>query len=264
MSRIGVIGPGFEQQHGSMPVCSQSAGQHTSSGSPADDYHVTLHEALLRSRRRTLARRSLSSCLFASLATCAGAHAGLRYRNEWPLRDMVRFTRCRNQTDASPPRLSRRATVLSGDDELLPTWSSMAPCSLPSRPLRAGGAGGLRPVLTAAVRDAHHDIGRGGETVPGRTKKLPSGRGGGEVIAHPAIEHHQHLAHARYQRHLGWFATGRQSAIELAYHRVAAHRAQCCHIEHIAHSPPPAGNGAVAAPDAAVVVERRHPISAAA
>ena len=71
--------------------------------------------------------------------------------------------------------------MLSGDDELLATWSSMAPCAPPSRPLRAGCADGLRPVLTAAVRDADHDIGRGGETVPGRTKKLPSGRG--EVIA---------------------------------------------------------------------------------
>src|SRR3974390_3448210 len=59
-----------------------------------------------------------------------------------------------------------RATVLSGSDKLLPTWGSMAPCSPPSRPLRAGGAGGLRPVLTAAVRGAGCSIaGRDGETV---------------------------------------------------------------------------------------------------
>ena len=31
---------------------------------------------------------------------------------------------------------------------------SLAPCSPPSRPLRAASGGGLRPVLTAAVRGA--------------------------------------------------------------------------------------------------------------
>jgi hypothetical protein len=43
MGRIGVIGPGFEQQHGNTLVCSQSAGQHTPSRSPSDDYHVVFH-----------------------------------------------------------------------------------------------------------------------------------------------------------------------------------------------------------------------------
>jgi len=37
MGRIRVIGPGFEQQHRSVRICSQTAGQRTSSRSPADD-----------------------------------------------------------------------------------------------------------------------------------------------------------------------------------------------------------------------------------
>jgi hypothetical protein len=37
---------------------------------------------------------------------------------------------------------------------------SLAPCSPPSRPLRAASGGGLRPVLTAAARDATLSIGR--------------------------------------------------------------------------------------------------------
>ncbi len=71
------------------------------------------------------------------------------------------------------------------------------------RPLRAACGGGLRPVLTAAARAARCSLaGRDGETVPDRTKKLPlRDCGGGELIAHPAIEHHQHLAHTGYERH---------------------------------------------------------------
>src|SRR6266478_7840158 len=59
-----------------------------------------------------------------------------------------------------------RATVLRGVVRTsLPTLGSMAPCSPPSRPLRAGSAGGLRPVLTTAVRGAGCGIaGRDGET----------------------------------------------------------------------------------------------------
>src|SRR5206468_11305742 len=41
---IGVIRPGFQQQHGSLRVCRQPTGQHTSSRSPADDHHVIFHE----------------------------------------------------------------------------------------------------------------------------------------------------------------------------------------------------------------------------
>ena len=43
MGRIGVIGPRFQQQHGSVRICRQSAGQHRSGGSPADDHDVIFH-----------------------------------------------------------------------------------------------------------------------------------------------------------------------------------------------------------------------------
>ena len=35
-----------------------------------------------------------------------------------------------------------------------PAYSTIAPCSRPSTPLRAAYGGGLRPALTAAVRGA--------------------------------------------------------------------------------------------------------------
>ena len=49
---------------------------------------------------------------------------------------------------------------------MVPTRSSLAPCSPPSRPLRAACGGGLRPVLTAAARGATLSLGRDEETVP--------------------------------------------------------------------------------------------------
>ena len=52
-------------------------------------------------------------------------------------------------------------------------------CSPASRPLRAGFAGGLRPVLTQAVRDGVADIGRDGETPLDRTQKHRHDRRGG-------------------------------------------------------------------------------------
>jgi hypothetical protein len=39
---IGVVRSGFQQQHGNMRVCDQSAGQHTS-GCAAADHHVIFH-----------------------------------------------------------------------------------------------------------------------------------------------------------------------------------------------------------------------------
>src|SRR5215469_12745680 len=48
----------------------------------------------------------------------------------------------------------------------IPTCPSLAPCSPPSRPLRAASGGGLRPVLTAAARGATLTAGRDEETVP--------------------------------------------------------------------------------------------------
>ena len=57
-----------------------------------------------------------------------------------------------------------------------PTFFSLMLCSLPSSTLRAGYAGGLRPCLTAAVRDIGGKPGRGRETVPtSRTEKLHRG-----------------------------------------------------------------------------------------
>jgi hypothetical protein len=48
----------------------------------------------------------------------------------------------------------------------VPTCPSLAPCSPPSRPLRAAYGGGLRPVLTAAARGATLIAGRDEETAP--------------------------------------------------------------------------------------------------
>ena len=53
-----------------------------------------------------------------------------------------------------------------------PAYPTIAPCSQPSTPLRAAFGGGLRPALTAAVRGALRNSGRGGETPFSRTKKL--------------------------------------------------------------------------------------------
>ncbi len=53
-----------------------------------------------------------------------------------------------------------------------PARSSVVPCSPPSRTLRAGCAGGLRPSLTAAPRGAGIRSGRDEETPLSRTRKL--------------------------------------------------------------------------------------------
>jgi hypothetical protein len=50
-------------------------------------------------------------------------------------------------------------------------YTTMAPCSQPSTPLRAAFGGGQGPALTAAVRGAARNLGRDGETPPSRTKK---------------------------------------------------------------------------------------------
>src|SRR5438132_3474172 len=52
---IGVIGPRFQQQHGSVRICSQSAGQHRSGGSPADDHDIIFHELSFNDIPRLLA-----------------------------------------------------------------------------------------------------------------------------------------------------------------------------------------------------------------
>src|SRR5438552_18625634 len=52
------------------------------------------------------------------------------------------------------------------DPDAPPDHHSLAPCSPPSRPLRAASGGGLRPALTAAARGAIRNRGRDGETVP--------------------------------------------------------------------------------------------------
>jgi hypothetical protein len=52
-----------------------------------------------------------------------------------------------------------------------PVLAIIAPCSGPSRPLRAAFGGGLRPVVTAPVRGAFRNHGRDGETALNRTEK---------------------------------------------------------------------------------------------
>src|SRR5438552_17303618 len=52
------------------------------------------------------------------------------------------------------------------DPDAPPDHHSLAPCSPPSRPLRAASGGGLRPALTAAARGAIRNRGQDGETVP--------------------------------------------------------------------------------------------------
>ena len=60
-----------------------------------------------------------------------------------------------------------------------PASITLPPCSPASRPLRAGFAGGLRPVLTQAARDGGRADGRDGETVLDRTEKHRHDRRGG-------------------------------------------------------------------------------------
>jgi len=94
-------------------------------------------------------------------------HEGLGYRASEPDRiqgDAVlphasdtaqsRITSCRSARDRS----SRPA--------------SLAPCSPPSRPLRAASGGGLRPALTAPARGAQQRSWSGRRNATGRTKKL--------------------------------------------------------------------------------------------
>jgi hypothetical protein len=62
---------------------------------------------------------------------------------------------------------------------LAPAAIRLPPCSPASRPLRAGCADGLRPVLTQAARDGADVDGRDGETPLDRTEKhRHDGRGG--------------------------------------------------------------------------------------
>ncbi len=80
-----------------------------------------------------------------------------------------------------------------------PASSTMAPCSQPSTPLREAFGGGLRPALTAAVRGALRNPGRGGETPFSRTKKHHRSSG-------PAIL--QNLTHITVAAHLSLYAAG--------------------------------------------------------
>jgi putative transposase len=60
----------------------------------------------------------------------------------------------------------------SGLQGRTPASIKLPPCSPASRPLHAGFAGGLRPVLTHAARGGADEAGRDGETAPpGRTEK---------------------------------------------------------------------------------------------
>jgi putative transposase len=67
----------------------------------------------------------------------------------------------------------------SGLNGRTPASIRLPSCSPASRPQSAGFAGGLRPVLTQAVRDGGEEDGRDGETVLDRTEKhRHDGRGG--------------------------------------------------------------------------------------
>ncbi len=59
-----------------------------------------------------------------------------------------------------------------------PAYPTMAPFPQPSTPLRAAFRGSQRPALTAAVRGAFENSGRGGETAFSQTKKLSAGTKG--------------------------------------------------------------------------------------
>jgi hypothetical protein len=65
----------------------------------------------------------------------------------------------------------REASFEKALNGLVPVPASVAPCARPSRPLRARRPGGVPPVLTAALRGALPNHGRGGETALDRTKK---------------------------------------------------------------------------------------------
>lgn len=65
-----------------------------------------------------------------------------------------------------------------------PSSIRLPPCSLASRPLRAGCAGGLRPFLTQAARDGLEARGRDIETELDRTEKHRHGRRGDEPGLH--------------------------------------------------------------------------------
>jgi len=68
---------------------------------------------------------------------------------------------------AFPPGIETKARRCAArHDGIVPTGPNLAPWSPLSRPLLAACGGGLRPVLTAAVRGVTLNLGRDEETAP--------------------------------------------------------------------------------------------------
>jgi len=81
---------------------------------------------------------------------------------------------CLNETLFTSLRQARAVLAAwphSAHGGLTPASIMLPSCSPASRPLRAGFAGGLRPVLTQAARDGGEEDGRDGETALDRTEK---------------------------------------------------------------------------------------------
>src|SRR6516164_7557280 len=74
MGWIRVIGSRFQQEHGSLPVFSQSTGQYTSGCSSANDRHVIFHGLFLRSHSAESKVRDGYRGALSAVATSA-AHA---------------------------------------------------------------------------------------------------------------------------------------------------------------------------------------------
>ncbi len=78
MGWIRVIRPSFQQQHGGLRVCSQSAGQHRSSRSRADDHHVIFHGPSLNALSSPL------GCLRCALIPLRDISAGMHHLTATP------------------------------------------------------------------------------------------------------------------------------------------------------------------------------------
>jgi hypothetical protein len=136
----------------------------------------SLHSS--RAGRSVVALQWRLAAYYQTLARYEAAKAGTGYRPQAfvvcsegarsSLAERDAFTPCRTAPVAS--------AALRG---LTPASIRLPPCSPASRPLRAGFADGLRPVLTQAMRDSVDVDGRDGETPLDRTEKhRHDGRGG--------------------------------------------------------------------------------------
>src|SRR5271155_5893626 len=72
IGRIGVIRPGFQQQHRSMRVCRQSAGQYRPGGAAANDRYVVFHWLSFADIPRILMS---ASAIVSPYACCRNGHS---------------------------------------------------------------------------------------------------------------------------------------------------------------------------------------------